>query len=187
MDQPVIARLERLVTAALVRSGYSGKETSLVVGVSGGPDSSALLYCLHRMRERRQLRLHVAHLNHDFRGEEAEVDARFVATVAQEAARQAADEAVAALTQQEAAEEDAEDEDAEEEAAEEEEAEITEQEVSWWSTIWPFFFLAIVFFALEVILLLAIRESDGSVTALIKDVVFVVLYVVLLLAALPGD
>lgn len=84
MDQPVIARLERLVTAALVRSGYSGEETSLVVGVSGGPDSSALLYCLHRLRERRQLRLHVAHLNHDFRGEEAEIDARFVAAVAQE-------------------------------------------------------------------------------------------------------
>ncbi len=115
------------------------------------------------------------------------ITAEFVATVAQEAARQAAEEAVAALTQQETAKEDAEDEDAEEEAAEEEEAEITEQEVSWWSTIWPFFFLAIVFFALEVILLLAIRESDGSVTALIKDVAFVVLYVVLLLAALPGD
>lgn len=84
MDQPVVARLERLVAAALVRSGYSGQETSLVVGVSGGPDSTALLYCLHRLRERHQLRLHVAHLNHDFRGEEAEEDARFVTAVAQE-------------------------------------------------------------------------------------------------------
>lgn len=84
MDQPVVARLERLVSAALVRSGYSGKETSLIIGVSGGPDSSALLYCLHRIREAHQLRLHVAHLNHDFRGEEAEADARFVAAVARE-------------------------------------------------------------------------------------------------------
>lgn len=84
MDQPVVTRLERLVSAALVRSGCSDRETSLVIGVSGGPDSSALLYCLHRIRELHQLRLHVAHLNHDFRGEEAEADARFVSAIARE-------------------------------------------------------------------------------------------------------
>jgi len=78
------ARLERLVAAALGRAGYSGNNTALVVAVSGGSDSSALLYSLHSLRERYRLRLHVAHLNHDFRGEEAEADARFVATLAQE-------------------------------------------------------------------------------------------------------
>jgi tRNA(Ile)-lysidine synthetase-like protein len=80
----VSARLERLVAAALGRAGYSGNNTTLVVAVSGGPDSSALLYCLHRLGERHRLRLHVAHLNHDFRGEEAEADARFVTALAQE-------------------------------------------------------------------------------------------------------
>jgi tRNA(Ile)-lysidine synthase len=84
MDQPVVTRLERLVSAALVRSGFSGKNTCLVIGVSGGPDSSALLYCLYRIRGHHQLRLHVAHLNHDFRGEDSEADARFVAAVARE-------------------------------------------------------------------------------------------------------
>ena len=55
-------------------------------GHSGGPDSSALLYCLFRLRQRHDLRLHVAHLNHNFRGEEAEEDARFAAAIANDLA-----------------------------------------------------------------------------------------------------
>ena len=79
-----IAMLEDTVVGALRRGGYSGNDTTLVVAVSGGPDSSALLLCLHRLSERHRLRLHVAHLNHNFRGEEAEEDARFVRDVAEE-------------------------------------------------------------------------------------------------------
>ena len=79
-----VARLERQVAGALSRAGYSGAGTVLVVAVSGGPDSSALLHCLHRLRDRHQLRLHVAHLNHDFRGEEADADAQFVAALARQ-------------------------------------------------------------------------------------------------------
>ena len=79
-----VATLELLVAGALRRSGFSGNDTTLVVAVSGGPDSSALLLCLHRLSERHRLRLHVAHLNHNFRGEEAEEDARFVGSLAEE-------------------------------------------------------------------------------------------------------
>ena len=81
---PPISKLEGKVAAALRRSGYSGNDTTLVVAASGGPDSTALLFCLHRLSERHRLRLHVAHLNHNFRGEEAEEDARFVRSVAEE-------------------------------------------------------------------------------------------------------
>ena len=56
----------------------------LVVAASGGPDSSALLYSLHHLKEAHGLRLHVAHLNHDFRGKEADEDAEFVAALAEE-------------------------------------------------------------------------------------------------------
>ena len=49
-----------------------------MVGASGGPDSTALLRCLHRLRGESSLNLHVAHLNHDFRGAEADHDAAFV-------------------------------------------------------------------------------------------------------------
>tara|TARA_B100000315_G_scaffold41093_1_gene35906 strand:- start:662 stop:2164 length:1503 start_codon:yes stop_codon:yes gene_type:complete len=79
-----VARLEKRVAGALVRAGYSGNDTVLVVAVSGGSDSLALLHCLHRLEARHRLHLHVAHLNHDFRGEEAYADARFVAAAAQE-------------------------------------------------------------------------------------------------------
>ena len=79
-----VARLERQVAGALAQAGYSGNGTVLVVAVSGGSDSLALLHCLHRLGAEHRLRLHVAHLNHDFRGEEAFADARFVAAVAQE-------------------------------------------------------------------------------------------------------
>jgi tRNA(Ile)-lysidine synthase len=75
----VVSRLDRLVADTLQRSGYSGREVSLVIAVSGGPDSSALLYSLHRLGG---LNLHVAHLNHDIRGEESDRDARFVADLA---------------------------------------------------------------------------------------------------------
>ena len=77
-------RLEALVRRALARGGYICGDTGLVVAVSGGPDSMALLHCLLRLRGELGLTLYVAHLNHDFRGEEAEEDARFVERVANE-------------------------------------------------------------------------------------------------------
>lgn len=74
--------LEAQVLASLHRLGCPAQNTGLVVAVSGGPDSMALLFSLVALRERANLKLHVAHLDHDFRGEEAAVDARFVARVA---------------------------------------------------------------------------------------------------------
>jgi len=50
----------------------------IIVGVSGGPDSMALLYLLHDLREKLDCSLHVAHLDHRIRGEESEADAAYV-------------------------------------------------------------------------------------------------------------
>ena len=80
----VVSTLERHVAGALTRAGFSGGGKLLVVAVSGGPDSSALLFSLHRLMEQHRLKLHVGHLNHDFRGEEADEDARFVEAMARE-------------------------------------------------------------------------------------------------------
>lgn len=55
---------------------------NVVVGVSGGADSLCLLHLLLRLREEFRLRLHVAHLHHGARGEEADADATFVADMA---------------------------------------------------------------------------------------------------------
>ena len=51
---------------------------SLVVAVSGGPDSLALVHALHTLRSDLHLRLHAAHLDHGLRPEESARDADFV-------------------------------------------------------------------------------------------------------------
>ena len=75
--------LEKIVADALVRVGFSGKSLTLVTGVSAGPDSSALFHCLYRLQEQHSIQVHLAHLNHDFRGDEADEDAVHVAAMAQ--------------------------------------------------------------------------------------------------------
>ncbi len=54
----------------------------LAVGVSGGADSVALLRALHEQSRERGLVLHVAHLHHGLRGEEADADLDFVRALA---------------------------------------------------------------------------------------------------------
>ncbi len=55
---------------------------TVVVGVSGGPDSLCLLHLLRRLAPELRLWLHVAHLHHGLRGAEADADAAFVAELA---------------------------------------------------------------------------------------------------------
>lgn len=50
----------------------------VVVGVSGGADSMALLHLLVRMADNMNLRLHIAHVNHMIRGADADADGEFV-------------------------------------------------------------------------------------------------------------
>ena len=80
MTAPTI--LEREVAAALRRAAFPPGQTTLIVAASGGPDSTALLRSLHRLSPQFGLQLHVAHLNHDFRGAEADHDAAFVQRLA---------------------------------------------------------------------------------------------------------
>ncbi len=56
---------------------------SVVIGVSGGPDSLCLLHALHTLAPELDLRLHVAHLDHQLRGAASEADAHFVGELAQ--------------------------------------------------------------------------------------------------------
>ncbi|KJS85686.1 MAG: hypothetical protein JM58_08095 [Peptococcaceae bacterium BICA1-8] len=55
----------------------------VLVGVSGGPDSIALLNILFLLKEQYQLNLFVVHVNHMFRGEQARREAEFVAELAE--------------------------------------------------------------------------------------------------------
>ena len=73
----IVIRFEREVRTAVEDWHLTGKR--LVVAVSGGPDSLAMLYALHRLQEALGLTLHVAHLDHGLRGENSTADAAFVA------------------------------------------------------------------------------------------------------------
>lgn len=56
----------------------------ILVAVSGGPDSVALLHLLNGLRQELSLHLEVAHLQHGLRGAEAKADARLVEGLCQE-------------------------------------------------------------------------------------------------------
>ena len=55
---------------------------AVVVAVSGGPDSVALLHVLFLLAPKWDLRLVAAHVNHQFRGAESDAEAEFVASFA---------------------------------------------------------------------------------------------------------
>ena len=73
----IVARFEREVRTALETARLTGMR--LVVAVSGGPDSLAMLYALHRLQDELGLTLHAAHLDHRLRGVDSAADADFVA------------------------------------------------------------------------------------------------------------
>lgn len=56
----------------------------VIVGVSGGPDSLALLHILNRLKDEIRFNIHVAHLDHSFRGREAEEEALWVEQTAKQ-------------------------------------------------------------------------------------------------------
>lgn len=60
------------------------KGIKIVVGVSGGADSVALLHLLERMRKEMQWQLLAVHIHHGLRGEEADADAAFVEALCRE-------------------------------------------------------------------------------------------------------
>ena len=69
--------LSENVRGALESHGYMGRRARLVVGVSGGPDSTALLSALVELRESCVIEIHVVHIDHGLR-QEAGGDATYV-------------------------------------------------------------------------------------------------------------
>jgi tRNA(Ile)-lysidine synthase len=57
-------------------------DEKLVVAVSGGADSVCLLHILVNLKKELKLKLHIAHLDHQLRGKDAEADAEYVSELA---------------------------------------------------------------------------------------------------------
>ncbi|MBN1689794.1 MAG: tRNA lysidine(34) synthetase TilS [Dehalococcoidia bacterium] len=69
--------LEKRISGFIREYGLiSGGETVLVA-VSGGPDSVCMLYVLHNLKEMLDIQLHIAHLDHGLRGDSG-ADAEYV-------------------------------------------------------------------------------------------------------------
>jgi tRNA(Ile)-lysidine synthase len=78
-------RLELLAERLIADHDLIPREGTILVGVSGGPDSIALLDFLSQFRERTGLPrggIAAGHVNHGLRGEESEADAAFVEALA---------------------------------------------------------------------------------------------------------
>lgn len=74
----LIRRCEKTIREA----GMINPGEAVLIGVSGGPDSVALLHVLIALSSFHNYRLGIAHLNHGLRGAEAERDAQFAESLA---------------------------------------------------------------------------------------------------------
>lgn len=72
------------VRATITRHNMLTLGDKVIVGVSGGPDSVALLHALYTLANEFGVSLHVAHLNHMLRGKAADDEARYVESLAYE-------------------------------------------------------------------------------------------------------
>ena len=76
------ASLESRIVDFVRRHGLIPPGQTVVVGVSGGPDSVCLVHILAKAQQALGTRLHIAHLNHELRGLESEADAQYVSDLA---------------------------------------------------------------------------------------------------------
>ena len=84
-DNKLIARrFTNKIVQTINTYGMVEKGMSVLVGVSGGPDSTALLHVMMDVSERLSLKLGVAHLNHCLRKEASDNDEAFVVSTAKQ-------------------------------------------------------------------------------------------------------
>jgi tRNA(Ile)-lysidine synthase len=79
----MIMPLESTIKETIGRYDLLGRGDRVLLGVSGGPDSVALLHGLCALKDGMDFEIEVAHVIHGIRGEEARGDAEFVAALAE--------------------------------------------------------------------------------------------------------
>jgi len=83
-DKKIIAEdFIKIITQTIIDFNMLEQEDTVLVGVSGGPDSVALILSLLPLKEKYQLKLGIAHLNHMLRGEESQRDETFAKAFAE--------------------------------------------------------------------------------------------------------
>ena len=69
--------LEGKVLETIKKYNMINKKDRIVIGVSGGPDSISLLNVLYNLKEKLDIKIYVAHINHMIR-KEADEETEFV-------------------------------------------------------------------------------------------------------------
>lgn len=70
--------MEHKILKFIEENNMLNKGDKVIVGVSGGADSVCLLFVLNKLREILGISIIVVHVHHGLRGEEADMDARYV-------------------------------------------------------------------------------------------------------------
>lgn len=82
MKSKVVLDIKSIVKESISNVNLEGSR--LLVAVSGGQDSLALLHVLYSLKQELSINLVVAHLNHNLRGRESELDSEFVSELSNE-------------------------------------------------------------------------------------------------------
>jgi tRNA(Ile)-lysidine synthase len=80
---PIENKILRIVEETIKNHKMFEPQDSVLIGVSGGPDSVALLHILCKIGAKLSLSLGVAHLNHQLRKVDSDRDEKFVASLAE--------------------------------------------------------------------------------------------------------
>ncbi|MDD5772262.1 MAG: tRNA lysidine(34) synthetase TilS [bacterium] len=68
---------EKILLEKITTSGLIQKNDRIVIGLSGGPDSTALALLLDKLKNKYNLSLSLAHVNYHLRGKDSEKDEKF--------------------------------------------------------------------------------------------------------------
>ncbi|MBI5208152.1 MAG: tRNA lysidine(34) synthetase TilS [Candidatus Firestonebacteria bacterium] len=71
-------QLKNKVLNIIIQNKLLQSKDKVLLAVSGGADSIALLYIFNNLQKKINISLQVAHFNHGFRGKESDADAKFV-------------------------------------------------------------------------------------------------------------
>lgn len=68
---------EKTLIEKIVNSGLINRNDRVVIGLSGGPDSTALIFLLNKLKNKYNLSLFPAHINYHLRGKDSDKDEKF--------------------------------------------------------------------------------------------------------------
>ncbi|WXR60637.1 tRNA lysidine(34) synthetase TilS [Peptostreptococcaceae bacterium AGR-M142] len=76
--------IKSIIKQTIKRENLIDRNDKIIIALSGGPDSVALLHALNSLKEELEIKLYAAHLNHQIRGIEAQKDALYTMKICEE-------------------------------------------------------------------------------------------------------